>query len=60
MKQKRHFIHLFKYNDWATQEAAKSLWGLEKKRRRARRISLPHYLSAANMAEQSTGKKGLS
>ena len=26
-----HFIHLFKYNDWATRTAANSLKGLEKK-----------------------------
>jgi uncharacterized damage-inducible protein DinB len=28
---KDHFIHLFKYNDWATREAADSISGLEKK-----------------------------
>jgi uncharacterized damage-inducible protein DinB len=28
---KDHFIHLFKYNDWATRAAANSLKGLEKK-----------------------------
>jgi len=28
---KDHFIHLFKYNDWATRETARSVTGFEKK-----------------------------
>ena len=40
-----HFIHLFKYNDWATNEASKSLKGLEKKDEKLEEL-LSHIISA--------------
>ena len=40
-----HFIHLFKYNDWATHEAAKSLKGLEKKDEKLEEL-LSHIISS--------------
>lgn len=45
---KDHFIHLFKYNDWATREAANSLKGLEKKDERLGEL-LSHIISAQKL-----------
>ncbi len=42
---KDHFIHLFKYNDWATKEAADSMSGFENKDERLREL-LSHIVSA--------------
>ena len=42
---KDHFLHLLKYNDWATREAAKSLRGFEKKEERLIEL-LSHIVSA--------------
>jgi uncharacterized damage-inducible protein DinB len=42
---KDHFIHLFKYNDWATRETANSLKVLEKKDERLGEL-LSHLVSA--------------
>jgi uncharacterized damage-inducible protein DinB len=42
---KDYFIHQFKYNNWATNEAAKSLKGLEKKDERLEEL-LSHIISA--------------
>lgn len=42
---KDYFIHQFKYNDWATYEAAKSLKGLEKKDEKLEEL-LSHIISA--------------
>jgi uncharacterized damage-inducible protein DinB len=42
---KDHFIHLFKYNDWATRASANSLKGLEKKDERLGEL-LSHLVSA--------------
>jgi uncharacterized damage-inducible protein DinB len=43
-----HFIHLFKYNDWATRAAANSLKGLEKKDERLGEL-LAHLVSAQKL-----------
>ena len=43
-----HFIHLFKYNDWATRTTAKSLKGLEKKDERLGEL-LSHIISAQKL-----------
>ena len=43
-----HFIHLFKYNDWATRATAKSLKGLEKKDERLGEL-LSHIISAQKL-----------
>lgn len=43
-----HFIHLFKYNDWATSAAANSLKGLEKKDERLGEL-LSHIVSAQKL-----------
>jgi uncharacterized damage-inducible protein DinB len=42
---KDYFIHQFKYNNWATNEAAKSLKGLEKKDEKLEEL-LSHIISA--------------
>jgi len=42
---REHLIHLFKYNDWATQEAAKSLKDLEQKDEKLEEL-LSHIVSA--------------
>jgi uncharacterized damage-inducible protein DinB len=42
---KDHFIHLFKYNDWATRKAAESVNGLEKKDEKLVEL-LSHLVSA--------------
>ena len=42
---KEYFIHLLKYNDWATRESAKSLKGLEKKEEGLTEL-LSHIVSA--------------
>ena len=43
-----HFIHLFKYNDWATRAAANSISGLEKKDERLGEL-LSHLVSAQQL-----------
>ena len=43
-----HFIHLFKYNDWATRTTANSLSGLEKKDERLGDL-LSHIVSAQKL-----------
>lgn len=48
MALKNHFIHLFKYNDWATRAAANSLKGLEKKDERLGEL-LAHLVSAQKL-----------
>ena len=45
---KVHFIHLFKYNDWATRATANSLKGLEKKDKRIGEL-LSHIISAQKL-----------
>jgi len=45
MEQKDHFIHLFKYNDWATRKTAESAKGLEQKDERLIEL-LSHIVSA--------------
>ena len=45
---KDYFIHLFKYNDWATRETANSIKGLEKKDERLGEL-LSHILSAQKL-----------
>ena len=45
---KVHFIHLFKYNDWATRATANSLKGLEKKDKRIGEL-LSHSISVQNL-----------
>ena len=45
---KDYFIHLFKYNDWATRETANSIQGLEKKDERLGEL-LSHILSAQKL-----------
>ena len=45
---KDHFIHLFKYNDWATRNTANSLKGLEKKDERLGDL-LSHIVSAQKL-----------
>jgi uncharacterized damage-inducible protein DinB len=42
---REHFIHLFKYNDWATRAAANSVKGLEKKDEKLSGL-LSHLVSA--------------
>ena len=42
---KDHFLHLLKYNDWATREAAESITGFEKKNQRSVEL-LSHIVSA--------------
>ena len=42
---KDHFLHLLKYNDWATREAAESITGFEKKDQRSVEL-LSHIVSA--------------
>jgi len=42
---KDHFIHLFKYNDWATRQTAESIMNLKKKNRRSEEL-LSHIISA--------------
>ena len=44
-KLRNQFIHLFKYNDWATRATAKSLEGLEKKDERLGEL-LSHLVAA--------------
>ena len=45
---KNHFIHLFKYNDWATRATANSLKGLEKKDEQIGEL-LSHIISAQKL-----------
>ena len=45
MEIKSHFVHMFKYNDWATHEAAKSIKGFEKKYEKLAEL-LSHIISA--------------
>lgn len=42
---KNHFIHLFKYNDWATRASAESIIGFEKKDERLQEL-ISHIVSA--------------
>ena len=42
---KDHFIHLFKYNDWATRQTAESIMNLKKKNRKSEEL-LSHIISA--------------
>jgi uncharacterized damage-inducible protein DinB len=42
---KDHFIHLFKYNDWATRQTAESIVGLKKKNEKSQEL-LSHIISA--------------
>ena len=42
---KDHFIHLFKYNDWATMQTAESIINLKKKNRKSEEL-LSHIISA--------------
>jgi uncharacterized damage-inducible protein DinB len=42
---KDHFIHLFKYNDWATRQTAESILNLKKKNRKSEEL-LSHIISA--------------
>jgi uncharacterized damage-inducible protein DinB len=42
---KHHFIHLFKYNDWATRHCADSILRLKKKNNKAEEL-LSHLISA--------------
>ena len=44
-KLRNQFIHLFKYNDWATRETADSVEGLEKKDEKLEEL-LSHIISA--------------
>ena len=47
-KLRNQFIHLFKYNDWATRATANSLKGLEKKDERLGEL-LSHIISAQKL-----------
>ena len=40
-----HFIHLFKYNDWATRQTAESITSIKKKNRKSEEL-LSHIISA--------------
>jgi uncharacterized damage-inducible protein DinB len=42
---RNHFVHLFKYNDWATRHCAESITKLKKKNRKAEEL-LSHLISA--------------
>jgi uncharacterized damage-inducible protein DinB len=42
---KDHFVHLFKYNDWATRQTAESIMNLKKKNRKSEEL-LSHIISA--------------
>lgn len=42
---KDHFIHLFKYNDWATRQSAESIASLKKKNKKTEEL-LSHIISA--------------
>ena len=42
---RHHFVHLFKYNDWATRHCAESILNLKKKSNKAEEI-LSHLISA--------------
>ncbi len=42
---KDHFLHLFKYNDWATRQTAESIVGLKKKNEKSQEL-LSHIISA--------------
>jgi uncharacterized damage-inducible protein DinB len=42
---RNHFVHLFKYNDWATRHCAESITKLKKKNSRAEQL-LSHLISA--------------
>lgn len=42
---KNHFIHLFKYNDWATKEAIQSIQGLKNKNEKIPKL-MSHIISA--------------
>lgn len=42
---RHHFVHLFKYNDWATRECAESIFKMRKKNDKAEEI-LSHIISA--------------
>ena len=53
---KNHFIHLFKYNDWATRAAANSLTGLEKKDERLGEL-LSHLVAAQKLWLNRTLKR---
>jgi uncharacterized damage-inducible protein DinB len=53
---KNHFIHLFKYNDWATRAAANSLKGLEKKDERLGEL-LSHLVAAQKLWLNRTLKR---
>ena len=45
MELKNHFIHLLKYNDWATRQTAGSIMNLKKKYRKSEKL-LSHIISA--------------
>jgi len=53
---KSHFIHLLKYNDWATRESAKSLKGFEKKDEKLVEL-LSHIVSAQKVWLNRTLKR---
>lgn len=53
---KNHFIHLFKYNDWATRAVANSLKGLEKKDERLGEL-LSHLVVAQKLWLNRTLKR---
>jgi uncharacterized damage-inducible protein DinB len=42
---RNHFVHLFKYNDWATRHCAESITKLKKKNSKAEEL-LSHLISA--------------
>ena len=42
---KEHFIHMFKYNDWATRQTAESIIGLKKKNKKSQEL-LSHIITA--------------
>jgi uncharacterized damage-inducible protein DinB len=55
---KEHFIHLFKYNDWATRESAGSINGLEERDPRLTEL-LSHIIASQKLWLVRTLKRGV-
>jgi len=55
---RNHFIHLFKYSDWATRETANSMKKLEKKENKLIEL-LSHIVSAQKVWLNRTLKRGV-
>jgi uncharacterized damage-inducible protein DinB len=55
---KEHFIHMFKYNDWATRQIAESIVGLKKKNEKTQEL-LSHIISAQKIWLNRILKRGI-